>query len=146
MLPPFPSNVRLATPADLPRLGLIAPAGYYNSEIFFFRRPHFRDYPGDTVANYSAGYRGEFLNPRSAVFVVEDELKLDEQDHVCDELKGLWPKYSEEDIGKKVIVAVSSVAVPEECEWAKARVEEGKFESRCTFVLQLSWEAHGSTK
>jgi len=129
MLPPFPPNVRLATPADLPRLGLIAPAGYYNAEIFSFRRPHFSEYPGDTVANYSAGYRGEFLNPRSAVFVVEDELRLDEVDQVCDELRSLWPKYGKEDAGRKVIVAASSVAVPEECDWAKARVDEGVFDS-----------------
>lgn len=127
MLPPLPLNVRLATPADLPRLGIVAVAGYYNAEIFSFRRPHFSEYPGDTVDNYTAGYRGEFLNARSAVFVVEDELRLDEVDQVCDELKPLWPKYGKEDAGRKVIVAASSVAVPEECEWAKARVDEGEF-------------------
>lgn len=29
-------------------------------------------------------------------------------------------------MARKVVVAISSVAVPEECEWSKARVEEGK--------------------
>lgn len=126
MLPPFPANVRLATPEDLPRLGLVATAGYYYSPIFSYRRPHFSDYPGDCVANYSAGYRGEFFNAGSAVFVVEDDLKPNEQDRVCDELKALWPKYERDDVGRKVIVAISSVAVPEESEWTKARVEEGE--------------------
>ena len=126
-LPAFPPNIRLATPDDLPRLGLVATAGYYNAQIFAFRRPYFSDYPNDTVANYSAGYRGEFLKPRSAVFVLEDDLNLDERDHVCDELRALWPKHGQDDVGSRVIVAACSVAVPEECEWSKARGEEGKF-------------------
>ena len=116
MLPPFSAHVRLARPEDLPRLGHLALSGFVKSPQFPCVRPHFSEYPQDSVASFRMSYRRALLDPESIVVVVEDQLIPHEKESVCKELQALWPDYREEDKDTRVVVAVTSIRVPAGCQ------------------------------
>lgn len=125
MVPSLPPNMRFAVSDDLHRLGLVATAGYVAAPQFLYMSPYFSEYPGDTLASYQESYRARLLEPRAGILVVEDELNINEKDGVCDELAELCPSYSPECQGQKVIVAVTSFALPERCQWVVDRKASG---------------------
>lgn len=54
MLPSAPvlpvlDAVRVANPDDLPRLALVAAAGFFHSPTFHYQRLHHAEYPDDTI-------------------------------------------------------------------------------------------------
>jgi hypothetical protein len=48
---PF-DNVRLATLTDLPRIAVVAAAGFFWSPTFHFQRPFHAQFSEDTVSSY----------------------------------------------------------------------------------------------
>ena len=80
MFPPAPafSNVRLATSSDVPRLGIVATAGFYYSPQFAWERAHHADYPHDTFLSYEKVFAEAIQRPKSIVIVVEDSYDPDE--------------------------------------------------------------------
>ncbi|RSL78877.1 hypothetical protein CEP52_017594, partial [Fusarium oligoseptatum] len=49
--PPF-GPLRLASPADDPRIGNVASAGFHSSPVFHYERPNHAGFPEDTVLSY----------------------------------------------------------------------------------------------
>jgi hypothetical protein len=107
-------RLRLATLADLPRIGFVAAAGFFHSTLFPYTRPFYDRYPVDTVASYRAEYREGILNPAKAVVVVLDHYKKNEVNFVYDALKRIYPeRWSDCDLDEdgRVIVGVISMSL-----------------------------------
>ncbi|CAD6581454.1 MAG: hypothetical protein ASARMPREDX12_000470 [Alectoria sarmentosa] len=78
LIPPMTWGLRLANHSDLPRIGLVAAAGFYHSPIFHFDRPRHASYLLYTLADYRTTYQRATLDPASAVLVVEDDYNAEE--------------------------------------------------------------------
>jgi hypothetical protein len=103
---PAPINgIRLATFEDLHRISLVAAAAFFSSPTFRFQRPHYKDFPSDTVASYFAEYRKTIEDATCVVLVAEDILEEDEDEQVY---KALRYTYNVDVPNKKGIVGVCS--------------------------------------
>jgi hypothetical protein len=103
--PPSINGVRLAKLEDLARISIVAAAAFFWSPTFRFQRPHYRDFPADTVASYAIEYEKAIRDPACVVLIVEDVLEPDEAEHVYEALRpALRPPLS----GEKGIVGVCS--------------------------------------
>lgn len=126
MDPPTQSlrSVRLARLFDLPRIGVVAAAGFYSSPVFKFERPYFNRYPRDTIANYRSEYQKAILDPDVAVLVAVAKQKKNEVDSVYDALSVIYDEAlgfaypgiedhtpTEEKASAKVIVGVASLSL-----------------------------------
>lgn len=80
-------TIREATLQDLPRIGLVAAAGFYHSPVFQFQRPYHGVYPWDTFVSYTQEYREAIISPNRKVFVLETKPSFPEQDFVYEALK-----------------------------------------------------------
>ncbi|KAF2036376.1 hypothetical protein EK21DRAFT_52303 [Setomelanomma holmii] len=91
-MPPLPNidGVRLATPADLERIALVAAAAFFWSPTFRFQRPQYRSFPADTVASYAADYGAAIHDPACAVLVAEDDLDSNETEQVYEALRSAF--------------------------------------------------------
>lgn len=114
--PPLPENLRFARLSDLTRIGIVSTAAFFNSPVFHYFRPEYKNHLQDTVASYRASCAKEILDPDTVVVVAEDTLKEDESDSVFDELRLAYPafhdqipKYSSET--RRVIVGVASLSL-----------------------------------
>lgn len=115
----FPSapnmgGLRLAKLSDLPRIGLVAAAGFFHSQVFLYERPDFAKYPRDTVASYRAEYQSLILSSNSIVLVAEDRHKVNEADAVYEALRKVYDDEEaggaeEKASGDKVIIGVMSI-------------------------------------
>ncbi|RFU31763.1 hypothetical protein B7463_g4607, partial [Scytalidium lignicola] len=115
--PPF-SDLRLASLSNLPRIGVVAAAGFKYSQVFEFTRPYHNQYPEDTVKDYQRIFREQILDPEWIVLVKEDLFDPNEGE---EGILGLGPKnrfpdpaVSSNDLMERVIVGV--------CSW---KLEEG---------------------
>jgi hypothetical protein len=54
--PPLDS-LRIATPADVLRIGIVAAAGFRYSPVFRWERPHHEQHPGDTLLSYRTQFQ-----------------------------------------------------------------------------------------
>lgn len=115
MYPPAPTlkgPLRLAQLSDVPRIGVVAAAGFYHSPFFAYERPYYSQYPLDTLASYRKAFRSAILDPDSVVLVVEDTLNETEAASVYAALSGVYPSF-EQQIPKhlleqnKAVVAVA---------------------------------------
>jgi hypothetical protein len=85
---PAPMNgVRLATLEDLPRISAVAAAAFFSSPTFKFQRPHYKQFPSDTIASYFVEYEKAIKDAACLVLAAEDVLDKDEAQHVYDELQ-----------------------------------------------------------
>lgn len=82
MLLPDVDGVRLATLNDLPRIAIVAAAAFFWSPTFRFQRPHYQEFPADTLASYWAEYEEAIKDPACVVLVTEDVLDAGEAEHV----------------------------------------------------------------
>lgn len=118
MFPPAPGfgSLRLARLSDLPRIGVLAAAGFYHSNFFPYERPFANDYPSDTLASYRNMYRTAILDPSLVVLVAEDTLNKSETSSVYDALAKVYPPWDDQippeylDEGK-AIVGVTSLSL-----------------------------------
>ncbi|KAF2464864.1 uncharacterized protein BDR25DRAFT_271082 [Lindgomyces ingoldianus] len=107
--PPF-DNVRLATLSDLPRIAMVAAAGFYHSPTFQFQRPYYADFPDDTLSSYWTEYQSAIRNPADVVLVAEDVWDPDEGLGVYGALRGSsMYKFGSSPTADKVIVGVCSI-------------------------------------
>lgn len=91
---PLPSPLgrhRHAKLSDMPRTAVVAAAGFRQSPVFEYQRPHFNRYPQDTLASYERQYQQAILDPKTAVIVIEDEYRKDEVSLVYDALSIIYP-------------------------------------------------------
>lgn len=103
---PFVDGVRLATVQDLHRISIVAAAAFFSSPTFQFQRPHYRQFPCDTIASYFFQYESALKDPCSMVLVAEDILEEAESHHVYRELQ--WA-FSPQPSQRKDIVGVAGI-------------------------------------
>ncbi|KAB8345938.1 hypothetical protein FH972_022990 [Carpinus fangiana] len=72
-VPKLSSNLRLATPEDVMRIGVVATGGFRYSPIFQWMRPYHRIFPEDTVLSYRTEYLRALQNPNCVVLVALDK-------------------------------------------------------------------------
>lgn len=98
--------LRPARGSDIPRLGIVATAGFWYSPVFQWERPHHAQYPEDTLSSYQKLIAAYLQDPKYITLVAEDEFNPDEAEKTSaviapyDEAKA--PK-----AGEKVIVGVA---------------------------------------
>jgi hypothetical protein len=109
----FPNinGVRVATLDDLPRIAIVAAAAFFWSPTFRFQRPHYKEFPTDTLHSYLSEYEATIQNPAYVVLVAEDVLEADEAEHVY---KALQSAYRSPHPRKYGIVGVCSILLKPE--------------------------------
>jgi len=121
----FPPSIRPALLTDIPRIGLVAAAGFYHSNLYAYMRPHFSSYPNDSIADYRVKFSRLILDPGFIVLVAEDMYLEDEREKVYPALKDVYYKEGMGK-GKRVIVAVMSVRLQGGSRWIGGFLPEGK--------------------
>ena len=71
-MPTFPANVRLATPADVSRLSIVAVAGASTTQEFKWMRPLAAEYPEDSINAWASRFVDAMQSDDSIVLVIED--------------------------------------------------------------------------
>ena len=71
--------LRLASLRDVPRIGVVATAGFRYSPVFVWGRMYHDKFPEDTWASYRDLFAKSILDPEYIVLVAEDEYDPDEQ-------------------------------------------------------------------
>ncbi len=112
--PPPLGRLRLAKLSDVPRIAVVAAAGFCHSPVFKYERPHFNRYPYDTLASYRKEYHQAIIDPKTVVLVIEDDYKKDEVTRAYDALSIVYPSFHkgippEEWPSRKMIVGVGSL-------------------------------------
>ena len=108
--PPF-GTLRLATISDVPRIAVVATAGFFYSPLFAWERRYHTQYPEDTVKDYAKGFADFIRDPGSIVVVAEDSYRPDEHSQT----KALITTNLDEKIyqeGETVIVGVGALNLP----------------------------------
>ncbi|KAF3020919.1 hypothetical protein E8E14_002369 [Neopestalotiopsis sp. 37M] len=77
---PTPSfgSLRLASPADILRLGVVCTAGFWYSEQFTWERTAHNQYPQSTITFFRHEVRDFIKQPEFVVIVIEDSYEPDE--------------------------------------------------------------------
>lgn len=89
----FVDGVRLAIVQDLHRISIVAAAAFSSLPTFQFQRPHYRQFPYDTITYYFFQYEFTLEHHCSTVLVAEDILEEAESHHVYKELQ--WASSSQ---------------------------------------------------
>jgi hypothetical protein len=71
-----------------------------------FQRPHYKEFPSDTVTSYFVEYKKVIGDAACVVLVAEDVLDKDEAQHVYDELRYA---YDSKTLNHQGIVGVCSI-------------------------------------
>jgi hypothetical protein len=80
--PPFESGVRLARWEDVPRLGIVATAGFYYSNADPHVRPRRMEFPTDTFLSYQAQFAKLIAAPDFVTVVALDAYDPQENDKI----------------------------------------------------------------
>lgn len=74
MFPKSPAlgSLRLANISDIPRIAVVATAGFYYSPVFGWERPFHKDFPQDTFHSYEAMFAKIIEDPEYIALVAED--------------------------------------------------------------------------
>jgi hypothetical protein len=77
---PVPSFglLRLASPRDILRIGVVAAAGFRYSPVFEWERPYHEKYPEDTLLSYRQEFASRIKSPKHVVLVAVDKYESDE--------------------------------------------------------------------
>lgn len=75
--PPF-GSLRRALLADVPRIGIVATAGFWYSEVFAYERPYHAVFPEDTLLSYRHTFLSLIESREHIVFVATDKFDPDE--------------------------------------------------------------------
>lgn len=78
-IPPL-NSLRLATPSDIPRIGIIAVSGFYYSPVFHWYRPYHSSYPASTLNSYRKIFGDYIKSPKHIVLVAVDKFVIDESE------------------------------------------------------------------
>lgn len=80
MAPPAPSlgTLRLASPKDILRIGIVAACGFRYSPVFDWERPYHAKYPSDTLLSYRREFAQAIRDPRYIVLAALDKYDPDE--------------------------------------------------------------------
>lgn len=70
--------LRLASPNDILRIGIVAACGFRYSPVFTWERPYHTSYPADTLLSYRQEFSDIIKNPEYIVLVAIDKFDPDE--------------------------------------------------------------------
>lgn len=109
-VPPGPAlgALRIATPSDILRIGLVATASFRYSPLFRWERPHHDEFPDDTLLSYRKQFTDAMANDEVIVLVAEDAFMPNENDYTKATIppgNGWTPPAK----GDKVVVGVASI-------------------------------------
>ncbi|KAJ4220995.1 hypothetical protein NW759_007064 [Fusarium solani] len=76
--PPPLGRLRLASPADIPRIGIVAASGFPYSPVFDWERPNHAEFPQDTLLSYRHEFSSVIKSPEHIVLVATDKFDPDE--------------------------------------------------------------------
>ncbi|KAF2497451.1 hypothetical protein BU16DRAFT_605888 [Lophium mytilinum] len=111
-------KVRLATLDDLPRIAIVAAAGFFYSPVFQYQRPHHEAYPEDTVASYLFEYEAAIHDPNTVVLVAEEAQDPQELQKAYGALHDITLSTCPLTPGKTVITGVSSISLAPGSIWS----------------------------
>lgn len=75
---PALGSLRLASPGDVLRIGIVAACGFRYSPVFDWERPYHAQFPHDTLLSYRQEFESVIRSPEHAVIVAIDHYKADE--------------------------------------------------------------------
>ncbi|RSL78025.1 hypothetical protein CEP52_017669 [Fusarium oligoseptatum] len=80
MAPPPPplDRLRLASPADIPRIGIVAASGFPYSPVFDWERPNHAKFPQDTLLSYRHEFSAVIKSPEHIVLIATDKFDPNE--------------------------------------------------------------------
>ena len=110
-IPPF-GALRLASPKDIERIGIVATCGFFEGAVCAWYRPFIARYPTDTLESYCHIFSDFIKSPRHVVLVAVDSYDSLEGTHS----KLTLPMYEEDAIPvaeERVIVGVAVWALEE---------------------------------
>ena len=73
-------TLRVAAPADVLRIGIVATAGFRYSPVFRWERPHHEQYPEDTLLSFRTQFQDAMKSNDFIVLVQEDAYDPQEGD------------------------------------------------------------------
>ena len=76
-VPPL-KTLRIASPQDILRLGVVAACSYSHSPVFDWERPYHKKFPEDTLLSYRNEFTSFIKNPEYVVLVAVDKYDPDE--------------------------------------------------------------------
>jgi len=76
-IPPL-KPLRLASPRDILRIGVVAASGFRYSPVFDWERPYHEKYPEDTLLSYRQEFASVIKSPEHVVLVAVDKYQPDE--------------------------------------------------------------------
>lgn len=88
--------LRLATFADLPRLGVVGASGFYHSSFWDYERSFASRFPNDKLASYMKAWRDVIVDEKQILLVVEDELDRNEVTKVDGALAAIYPSFEDQ--------------------------------------------------
>ena len=97
--------LRVATPPDVLRIGIVATAGFRHTEQFIWERPRHQQYPQDTILFFREEFADFMKSPEHIVLVAFDKYEADESNKTAAVIppdNGFTPP----EAGEQVIVAV----------------------------------------
>ena len=108
--PPFPplNPLRLASPKDVLRIGVVAASGFRYSTIFDWERIYHEKYPSDTLLSYREEFTSVIKSPERIILVALDKYDPDE----AKKSKAVIPPNNGAEIpaaGDEVVVGVLSL-------------------------------------
>lgn len=65
--------LRIASPSDILRIGIVAACGFRYSPVFTWERPYHKSYPADTLLSYRHEFSDVIRNPEYVVLVAVDK-------------------------------------------------------------------------
>jgi hypothetical protein len=77
-VPALLGSLRLATIRDVPRIAVVATAGFYYSPVFPWERRYHHQYPEDTFKSYEKMFADIIRDPEYVTLVVEDSFQSTE--------------------------------------------------------------------
>jgi hypothetical protein len=98
--------LRLASPKDILRIGIVATSGFRYSPVFDYERPYHEQYPEDTILSYRNMFSSVIKDPEYIVLVAVDKYDPDEGS----KSKAIIPPNEREDLpdrGEEAVVGVA---------------------------------------
>ncbi|KAM0418812.1 hypothetical protein ACHAPT_012253 [Fusarium lateritium] len=71
--------LRIASPSDILRIGIVAAAGFRYSPVFDWERPYHTDFPQDTLLSYRQEFSSVIKSPEHIVLVATDKYDPNER-------------------------------------------------------------------
>ncbi|KAH6981744.1 hypothetical protein BKA56DRAFT_584417 [Ilyonectria sp. MPI-CAGE-AT-0026] len=105
---PSLGSLRIATPDDVLRIGIVAAAGFRYSPLFRWERPFHAKHPEDTLASYRTQFEADIQSDDSVVLVQEDAYEPGEGNKT----EAIIPRnngWEPPEAGTKVVVGVMSL-------------------------------------